>query len=62
MSKALSTDTLATLRDWMKRYVADHSPETVAFSVNFMTGDMEYTSGSDIVFTVNTITGDLEYR
>lgn len=62
MQKALSTAVLGTLRDWVKGYVSDHSPQTIAFSINFETGNIEYSSGSDIVFTVNTVTGDLEYK
>lgn len=62
MQKALSTETLDILRDWIKEYFATHSPQTVAFSINFETGNIEYSSGSDIVFTINTISGDLDYN
>lgn len=62
MEKALSTIILATMRDWVKKYVSDHSPQTVAFNINFETGELEYITGSDIVFEIKKETGNLEYR
>lgn len=62
MEKALSTENVAAFRDWIKLYVAAHSPETIAFSINFKTGDLEYISGTDIEFNTNIETGNLEYR
>lgn len=62
MEKALSTSILSAIRDWMKEYVSAHSPQTVAFNINFDTGELEYITGSDIVFEINTVTGSLDYR
>lgn len=60
--KALSTDIVSTFRDWVKSYVNAHSPKTIAFNVNFDTGELEYITGSDIEFETNNTTGNLEYR
>mgnify|MGYP001128967884 CR=1 FL=1 len=62
MKKALSTENVTAFRDWIKSYVAAHSPETIVFTVNFATGDLEYTSGTDLEFETNIETGNLEYR
>lgn len=62
MEKAFPLSNLSLVKDWVKRYVADHSPQTVAFNVNFETGELEYITGSDIEFEINTTSGNMEYR
>lgn len=40
----------------------DRIPSTPEFSVNFTTGELEYTYGDDYSFSINTTTGNLEWE
>ena len=45
--KSLPLSIVQTIRDWVKAYITAHTIETITLTVNFQTGNLEYTTNKD---------------
>lgn len=52
--KALSTDIVATIRDWAKSYVNDNRFDTTYLQINAQTGHLQAHQDANLKFTLGS--------